>query len=98
MSTPVEVNHVVHRTQPFRVKSRDLSRDRIDFFGDPQLRWPPIDVSESVRPALPFGQRLNGSRPSLTSGATGLVHRNAKPIADVRIPDAIFVAVGGPLT
>ena len=96
MSASVQVDGVINGTQPFSVKCIDLPCDGIYFLRDSQLGRPAINISESMRSALPFGQSLNRCSPGFASRSGRVAHRNSKPVTDVRIPNAIFVAIGSP--
>ena len=65
MRTAIEIDRTVHRPQPLGVKRGDLTRDRIDLFGDAQVRRPAPDVIGRVRTTLPLGKRLNRGVPGI---------------------------------
>ena len=86
----IHVDRAVHRSQPFEVPRDRLARDRIDFLPDLQLRGTARDVGAAVRPALPFGQRLNRRVPRRRAQSRRVVHRDADPVTELGIADVVF--------
>ena len=64
------------------MESRDLPRDRIDFFRNSQWRWAAPDVVRRMRPALPFIQSLNGSLPCVAPHPRFIIDGNSKIVAE----------------
>src|SRR5262249_11234508 len=97
MRPSIQINRDIDRSQPLGMKRCDLAADRVHFFRDSQLRGASIDICESMRTALPLRQRLDGCGPRFGSGPGGVIHWYSQPVANIRVADAIFIAVWRPL-
>jgi len=81
MRTSIQVINVVNRTQPFRMKCRDLTGYGIHFLRNPKLRGTAPNVIAGMGPALPFRQALDRRCPRVGAFSGGFINWKPKVIA-----------------
>src|SRR5207249_5867316 len=83
MRTSIQVINVVNRTQPFRMKCRDLTGYGIHFLRNPKLRRTAPNVITGMGPALPFRQALDRRCPRVGAFSGGFINWKPKVIAQL---------------
>ena len=96
MRAAVHIDRSVRRAQPLGLERDDLPRRGIDFLPDAQVRRAALDVGGRVRPALPFGQRLDRRVPDLGAANRFARQRDADVLAEMRVVDVVLRQHDGP--